>query len=82
MNNFIFKSANRLIKNESPNLENLMRNLLYVLKEQRHQRSDLRDIKLMLNKVLIDKHLQNQVDQYFDHESDPDTPPNEDREPD
>ncbi len=69
MTNFIFKSANRLIKNESLKLGN---SLNFLLTEQRHQRSDLKDIKLMLNKLLIDKHLQNQVDEYFE-----DTPDNE-----
>ncbi len=65
MNNFIFKSSKGLIKNSSLNLDTRMD---LVLKEQRHQRSDLRDIKLMLNKLLIDKHLQNQVDNYFEQE--------------
>ncbi len=78
MNNFIFKSANRLIKNESANLANLIEILL---REQRHQRSDLQDIKLMINKLLIDKHLQMQVDEYF-QENPEDTPQNEDQEPD
>ncbi len=62
MNNFIFKSPKRLIKNESENLVNLMN---ICLREQRHQRSDLQDLKLMVNKLLIDKHLQMQVDEYF-----------------
>ncbi len=66
MNNFIFKSANRLIKNESLNLGNLMEVQFGLIKaEQRHARSDLQDIKLMINKLLIDKHLQVQVDEYF-----------------
>ncbi len=74
MNNFIFKSANRLIKNSSEDLGN---RLNQVLREQRFQRSDLKDVKLMLNKLLIDKHLQMQVDEYFQ-----DTPTDEDKEPD
>ncbi len=65
MNHFIFKSPKRLIKNESLNLDN---RLDFVLKEQRHQRSDLQDIKRMLNKLLIDKHLQQQVDEYFEQD--------------
>ncbi len=69
MNRFIFKSPKGLIKNSSANLDNLM-NIL--LREQRHQRSDLQDIKLMINKLIVDKHLQAQVDEYFeegpDHE--------------
>ena len=63
MNNFIFKSANRLTKNSSIDLDIRM-NLL--LKEQRHQRSDLQDIKGMLNRLLVDKHLQMQADTYFE----------------
>ncbi len=63
MNSFIFKSPRRLIKNSSVNLDT---RLDLVLTEQRHQRSDLKDIKLMINKLLIDKHLQQQVDEYFE----------------
>ncbi len=63
MNNFIFKSSKGLIKNSSLQLDTRMDLLL---KEQRCQRSDLRDVKLMLNKLLIDKHLQEQVDNYFE----------------
>ncbi len=37
--------------------------------EQRHQRQDLKDIKLMLNRLLVDKHLQTQVDNYFEETS-------------
>ncbi len=67
MNNFIFKSPKRLIKNSSSDLDySIHRQLSLLLKEQRLQRSDLKDIKLMINKVLIDKHLQNQVDTYFE----------------
>ncbi len=66
MNNFIFKSSKGLIKNSSLELDTRMDLLL---KEQRCQRSDLRDIKLMINKLLIDKHLQQQVDEYFDEAS-------------
>ncbi len=39
--------------------------------EQRHQRQDLADIKLMLNKLLINKHLEHQVDEYFDKNEEP-----------
>ncbi len=66
MNNFIFKSPRRLIKNSSENLGNLMH---LSLEEQRRQRGDLQDIKLMLNKLLVDKHLQMQVDKYFDKDT-------------
>ncbi len=79
MSNFIFKSANRLIKNESVNLVDLMNELSIqfnlVKAEQRHSRSDLQDIKLMINKLLVDKHLQMQVDEYFteDNNGSPDS---------
>ncbi len=66
MTSFIFKSPRGLIKNSSINLDLLYRQLGMLLKEQRLQRSDLKDIKLMINKVLIDKHLQEQVDDYFE----------------
>ncbi len=65
MNNFIFKSSKGLIKNSSLNLDDRMK---AIQQEQRHQRSDLKDVKLMLNKILIDKHLQAQVDDYFEDE--------------
>ncbi len=78
MNNLFSKSSKRLLEKSSPNLEYLIdKKLDLVLKEQRHQRSDLKDLKLMINKVLIDKHLQEQVDTYFE-----DSPENEDKEPD
>ncbi len=66
MNNFIFKSRTGLTKNSSINTGILDRSLQFILKEQRHQRTDLQDIKRMLNKLLIEKHLQQQVDEYFD----------------
>ncbi len=36
--------------------------------ELRHQRQDNKDIKLMLDKLLVDKHLQMQVDNYFEED--------------
>ncbi len=66
MNKFIFKSANRLVKNSSNTLElSLMSQLKIVQTQNRFLRQDLVDVKLMLNKLLIDKHLQTQVDEYF-----------------
>ncbi len=73
MNNFIFKSRTGLTKNSSINLGILDRSLQFILKEQRHQRTDLQDIKRMLNKLLIDKHLQMQVDEYFKDNTEPDS---------
>ncbi len=71
MNNFIFKSANRLIKNSPITLEDLMGANKMILKQNRDLRQDLVDVKLMLNKLLIDKHLQMQVDTYFDKDDEP-----------
>ncbi len=68
MINLLSKSPRGLMRNESGSLANLMD---IMLREQRHQRSDLQDIKLMINKVLVNKHLQQQVDEYFEDESPP-----------
>ncbi len=68
MNNFIFKSANRLIKNSPITFDNLDDKLLSIQAELRHQRQDNVDLKLMINKLLVDKHLQMQVDEYFNEE--------------
>ncbi len=75
MNNFIFKSPKRLIKNDSISsadyrLNYLVKQIGFITVEQRHQRSDLKDIKLMLNKLLIDKHLQMQVNEFFEDKHD------------
>ncbi len=66
MNNFIFKSANRLIKNSPITLDTVMHQVSVVQEQNRHLRQDMVDVKLMLNKLLIDKHLQMQVDEYFE----------------
>ncbi len=76
MTNFIFKSANRLIKNSPLTEGYLLTKLESIQLELRHQRQDHKDMSLKLEKLLIDKHLQMQVDRYFDDESHPDTPPN------
>ncbi len=69
MTNFIFKSANRLIKNSPIDLANSIdlanMRIQIILKELRHQRQDHKDMSLKLEKLLIDKHLQMQVDEYF-----------------
>ncbi len=65
MNNLFSKSANRLLEKSSIPLEKILRLIKLALLEQRHQRSDLKDISLKLEKLLIDKHLQMQVDEYF-----------------
>ncbi len=69
MTNFIFKSANRLIKNSPLTEGYLMTKLESIQKELRHQRQDNKDMMLMLDKLLIDKHLQMQVDTYFDEDT-------------
>ncbi len=66
MKNFIFKSANGLIKNDSICIERLDRKLDMIQTEQRANRADNVDIKRMLNRLLIDKHLQLEVDKYFE----------------
>ncbi len=47
-----------------------MTKLESIQKELRHQRQDLVDIKRMLQRLMIDKHLQMQVDTYFDDDED------------
>ncbi len=69
MTNFIFKSANRLTKNESINMLTLSQKLSLIQMELRHQRQDNVDIKLMLNKLLIEKHLQMQVDDFYEKDN-------------
>ncbi len=76
MTNFIFKSPKGLIKNESIHLGLLDKRLQYMQTEMRHQRADLRDINHKLDRLLVDKHLQMQVDEYFkedDEETSPQT---------
>ncbi len=71
MNNLFFKSSTGLTKNSSITLGDVARSLEFVLKEQRNQRTDLQDIKRMINRLLVDKHLQQQVDEYFTHDEIP-----------
>ncbi len=74
MTNFIFKSASRLVKNSPTTLDDLMgflsTKINYIQAEQRHQRADLHEMKLMINRLLTDKQLQTQVDEYFDSDND------------
>ncbi len=74
MTNFIFKSPRRLIKNSPLTEGYFLTKIESIQKELRHQRQDNKDIKLMLNKLLVDKHLQAQVDDYFQEapKTDPD----------
>ncbi len=66
MTNFIFKSANRLTKNSPITYTSINQKLNIIQMELRHQRQDNVDIKLMLNKLLIEKHLQMQVDDFYE----------------
>ncbi len=67
MTNFIFKSPRRLIKN-SPTTSSTLAQLKIIQSQNRFLRQDLVDVKLMLNKLLIEKHLQMQVDDYYKDE--------------
>ncbi len=81
MTNFIFKSANRLIKNSPLTEGYLLTKLESIQLELRHQRQDHRDMSLKLEKLLIDKHLQMQVDEYFtENDNDPPEDNSHDRE--
>ncbi len=74
MNNFIFKSASRLIKNSPTTVWDLTNKLDQIQTELRHARSDHREMSLKLERLLIDKHLQMQVDEYFEkNETSPQT---------
>ncbi len=55
MTNFIFKSANRLIKNSPLTEGYLLTKLESIQMELRHQRQDHKDMSLKLEKLLIDK---------------------------
>ncbi len=69
MTNFIFKSQG-LIKNVVNKLE-------IIQTELRHQRSDNAHIILLLNKLVINAHLQTQVDDYYDDKGVESQPPEE-----
>ncbi len=79
MTNFIFKSANRLTKNidNTPEVNLILGQLRIVQSQNRMLRQDLVDVKLMLNKLLIDKHNQMEVDDFFDKQDRPDPDPND-----
>ncbi len=70
MTNFIFKSPKGLIKNVDKIHNDMVMGQLKIIQGQnRFLRQDLVDVKLMLNKLLIDKHLQMQVDTYFEDDT-------------
>ncbi len=60
MTNFIFKST---VESTCKKISN---QLLIVQNELRHQRSEHAQIISLLSKLAIDKHLQKQVDDYYD----------------
>ncbi len=70
MTNFIFKSQG-LIKNVYIKLETIQAEL-------RHQRSDNVVILSLLSKLVTNANLQKQVDEYFDEDGTPQTPPQTD----
>ncbi len=63
MNNLFSKSPKRLLEKSSINFTFQFG---LIKAQNRTLREDCKDIKLMLNKLLIDKHLQMQVDEYFE----------------
>ncbi len=75
MTNFIFKSPRRLVKksDNTPNV-NILGQLKIIQGQSRFLRQDLVEVKSMLNRLLIEKHLQMQVDEYFDKEKIPQEP--------
>ncbi len=75
MNKFIFKSPKGLLKNSSntPDMD-LINKIDLIQLELRHQRSEHQDILRMINRLLVDKHLQMQVDEYFTEEDKQDNP--------
>ncbi len=73
MTNFIFKSREDFHK--------ISNQLEMVQSELRHQRADNVQILFLLNKLLVDKKLQKQVDEYFEQdETSPQTEPEEQTE--
>ncbi len=66
MTNFIFKSQG-LIKNVYNKLE-------IIQSELRHERADNVQILFLLNKLLVDKNIQKQVDDYYHDEEPTDGP--------
>ncbi len=75
MKNFIFKSTDADLQKMFQLLETIQKNGLYCT-----YRIDA--ILKICERAATDKSLQKQVDEYFDDESEPDTPPNQDKEPD
>ncbi len=73
MTKFIFKSNASDLQKISQSIDTIQKNVLYLT-----YRTD--SMLKTLNKMAIDKDLQHQVDEYFDEESHPNTPPNQDKD--
>ncbi len=71
MTNFIFKSQGTYKK--------LCQQLVIIQTELRHQRADNRQILFMLDKLIVDKNLQTQVEDFYE-ESPPTEPETSDDE--
>ncbi len=65
MTNFIFKSPS--------DLQKISQQVKVLLNEQRHQRSDLNEIKLMLRKLTNEATLQKTVDEWYAKSPDTET---------
>ncbi len=66
MTNFIFKSPRRLVKkSDNTHNVNLMDKLLVMQQQLRLLRSDLVSVNGKLDRLLVDKHLQFQVDDFY-----------------
>ncbi len=68
MTNFIFKSPRRLVKklDNTPEVNLIIGQLKIIQSQNRFLRQDLVDVNHKLDRLLVDKHLQMQVDNYFD----------------
>ncbi len=69
MTNFIFKSPRRLEKNSPIQNANLLDKLLVMQSQLRLLRSDLAGINGKLDRLLVDKHLQFQVDDFYEKDN-------------
>ncbi len=68
MKNFIFKSTDADLQKMFQSIETIQKNVLYLT-----YRTDA--LLKIVKKIAIDKDLQKQVDEYFDEEVHPNTPP-------
>ncbi len=70
INSFLVRQrTNKKIVQQDLDSLNFLGKLDMLLKEQRCQRYDLKILSEKLDKLLVDKHLQKQVDTYFDEDS-------------